>query len=200
MSYIFIDESGDLGDKGSRYFILAAVLVEDFRTLENLINKTRRIYKKEIGQSNEIKGSKTPSKVKKSILRKLNQNKYEAFILIFDKKEKYKLDYNKDNHKLYAILSSKLAQLIPIHDSTYIFVDRTSRNKDILNHFNNLFKANLINVNDFPIYIKHVDSLKYKGIQIADLISWAVYQEIENNNGEYIKYLKNLQIKKVFED
>ena len=65
MSYIFIDESGDLGDKGSKYFIIAAVLVEDHRTLENLINKTRRIYKKEIGQSNEIKGSETPPKVKK---------------------------------------------------------------------------------------------------------------------------------------
>ena len=74
MSYIFIDESGDLGDKGSKYFIIAAVLVEDYRTLENLINKTRRIYKKKIGQSNEIKGAITPSRVKNSILKKIKPN------------------------------------------------------------------------------------------------------------------------------
>ena len=67
MSYIFIDESGDLGDKGSKYFVLAAILVEDKKVLEKLIKKTRKNYKKDIGQSNEIKGSKTPPKVKKYI-------------------------------------------------------------------------------------------------------------------------------------
>lgn len=39
MSYIFIDESGDLGDKGSKYFVLAAILVEDKKVLEKLIKK-----------------------------------------------------------------------------------------------------------------------------------------------------------------
>ena len=67
MYYIFIDESGDLGDKGSKYFVLAAIKVEDEKVLEKLIKKTRRNYKKDIGQSNEIKGSKTPPKVKKYI-------------------------------------------------------------------------------------------------------------------------------------
>ena len=54
MSYIFIDESGDLGDKGSKYFVLAAIKVEDEKVLEKLIKKTRKNYKKDIGQSNEI--------------------------------------------------------------------------------------------------------------------------------------------------
>ena len=42
--------------------------MEDEKVLEKLIKKTRRNYKKDIGQSNEIKGSKTPPKVKKYIL------------------------------------------------------------------------------------------------------------------------------------
>jgi hypothetical protein len=42
--------------------------------------------------------------------------------------------------------------------------------------------------------------LKYKGIQIADLLSWSVYQDIENNNDEYSKLIKNMKIKEVFED
>ena len=99
MSYIFIDESGDLGDKGSKYFVLAAIKVEDEKVLEKLIKKTRKNYKKDIGQSNEIKGSKTPPKVKKYILKKLNRHDYKVFILIFDKKNKYKFDFNQDNHK-----------------------------------------------------------------------------------------------------
>ena len=50
MDYIYIDESGDLGEKGSDFFVMAAIKVKDSRTLERLINKTRRRYKKLIEQ------------------------------------------------------------------------------------------------------------------------------------------------------
>lgn len=168
--------------------------------LEKLIKKTRRNYKKDIGQSNEIKGSKTPPKVKKYILKKLNRHDYKVFILIFDKKNKYKFDFNQDNHKLYALLAAELAKIISIDDSTYFFIDRTSRYEETINYFDGLFEDNLINPKNYPILIKHVDSLKYKGIQIADLLSWSVYQDIENNNDEYSKLIKNMKIKEVFED
>lgn len=200
MSYIFIDESGDLGDNGSKYFVLAAILVEDQKTLENLINKTRRIYKKDIGQSNEIKGFNAPKKVKRSILKKLNKKNYKAFILVFDKKYKNRLDFNEDNNKLYDILSSYLAEIIEITDSTYIFIDRTKNKKNKLDEFNSLFENSLVNIENFPIFISHVDSKKYKGIQIADIISWSTFQYIENNNDEYFNLINNKIIKEVFKD
>ncbi len=200
MSYIFIDESGDLGDKGSKYFILAAILVEDQKTLVNLINKTRRIYKKDIGQSNEIKGFNSPEKVKRSIFKKLNKKNYKSFILVFDKKYKNRLDFKGDNNKLYDILSSYLADMIEITDSTYIFIDRTKNKKNKMDEFNSLFENSLDNRGNFPIFIYHVDSKKYKGIQIADLISWSAFQYMENNNEEYFNLIKNKIIKKVFKD
>ena len=80
------------------------------------------------------------------------------------------------------------------------FIDRTSRYEETINYFDGLFEDNLINPKNYPILIKHVDSLKYKGIQIADLLSWSVYQDIENNNDEYSKLIKNMKIKEVFED
>lgn len=198
MSYIFIDESGDLGDKGSKYFILAAILVEDKKVLEKLIKNARRSYKKDIGQSNELKGFSTPPKVKKSILKKLNQKNYRVFIIIFDKKYKYKFDFDFDNNKLYDIISSHLAKIIDINDPTYIFIDRTKNKKDKQEIFNELFKSNLNNLNNYPVFINHVDSKKFKGIQVADMISWSIFQYIENNNDEYFNLLKNKVIKKVF--
>ena len=200
MSYIFIDESGDLGDRGSRYFILAAVLVEDDGSLKKLIKKTRERYKKEIGRSNEIKGFKTPQNVKKSILKRLNKNDYKAYILIFEKKHKYKFDYENDNNKLYDILASHLAKIIDIKGPTSIFIDKTKNKKDKMEEFNELFKGNLNNLKNFPIKISHVDSKDVKGIQIADLISWSTYQCMENNNDEYFSLIKNMVIKRVYED
>ena len=199
MSYIFIDESGDLGDKGSKYFIIAAIVVKDYRTLENLINKTRRIYKKEIGKSNEIKGFNTNPKVKKSILKKLKQKNFKVFIIVFNKKYKYKINYDNDNNKLYDILSSHLAKIININDSTHIFIDKAKNKKNKMEDFNKLFKDNL-NSKGYPIFIDHVDSKKHKGIQIAHLISWSVYQFFENDNDEYFNLIKNYSLKKVFED
>lgn len=59
---------------------------------------------------------------------------------------------------------------------------------------------NLSNPNNFKVTIKQADSLKYKGIQVADIISWSTYQYIENNNNEYINLIENKVIKLVFED
>ena len=51
---------------------------------------------------------------------------------------------------------------------------------DIILNFNERFSSSLNNSNNNLISIKHVDSFKYKGIQIADLISWSVFQSLEH--------------------
>ncbi len=200
MDYIYIDESGDLGEKGSDFFVMAAIKVKDSRTLERLINKTRRRYKKEIGKSNEIKGTTTPSKVKKSILKRLNNINSEIYIIIFDKTNKYKIDYKDDNNKLYDILSSELIKLIKINNTTEIIIDRTKTDREKIDNYNSFLIKNLLNPLKQKIIIKQVDSLKYKGIQIADIISWSTYQYIENNNNEYFNIIENKLIERVFED
>ena len=200
MEYIYIDESGDLGKGGSKYFIIAGIMVNDYRNLDRLITKSRRNNKKRIGKSNEIKGTTIPHEIKKKILKRLNKIDYQSFIIVFNKRDRYKINYKNDNHLLYDILSSELAKLINISSSTEVYVDRTRRNKQKIANYNEKFKKNLNNPKNHPISIKHVDSLKYKGVQIADLISWSAYQSIENNNDEYINIVKNKIMKNVYED
>ncbi len=45
MEFIYIDESGDLGNKGSKYFVMAGIKVNNSKTLERIITKTRRVFK-----------------------------------------------------------------------------------------------------------------------------------------------------------
>ena len=73
MSYIFIDESGDLGTKksSSKYFVMAGIRVDDYKKLDRLITKKRRLSKKNIGYVNEFKATNTPNHIKKSMLKKL---------------------------------------------------------------------------------------------------------------------------------
>ncbi len=69
MKYIYIDESGDLGDKysSSKYFVLGAVVVDNPRNLNRLIKETKRKYSDIIGRDLEVKGNKTNRNVIKKI-------------------------------------------------------------------------------------------------------------------------------------
>ena len=83
MKYIYIDESGDLGSKysSSKYFILAGIMVDNPKKINNLIKNTYRKFKK-IHKMNEIKGTTTPRDVKLDIFKKLNNIDYQAFIVV----------------------------------------------------------------------------------------------------------------------
>jgi hypothetical protein len=164
MKYIYIDESGDLGSKksSSRYFVLAGIMVSKPKKLDNLIKNTYRKHKN-IRDMNEIKGTTTPKNVKKDILTRLNNIDYQAFIIVFDKQNMYKINYNYNINLLYDILASQLAKTIPINEKTIIILDKT-KNKNQIDDFNRLFNDKLINPKNYTVKIKHVNSVNYKGI------------------------------------
>ena len=69
MKYIYIDESGDLGDNylGSRYFVVGAIMVDDPKNLNRIIKDARNKYRNIIGRDLEVKGNKTNRDVIKKI-------------------------------------------------------------------------------------------------------------------------------------
>jgi len=73
LSYMYIDESGDLGGRGSKYMVLAALLVEEPRNLDRIIKNMRRNkFKKELKNAVEIKADKSSDAVIKHMLHNLN--------------------------------------------------------------------------------------------------------------------------------
>ena len=201
MSYIYIDESGDLGTKkaSSKYFVMAAIKVENSKKLENIIKKTRRDFKKKMLTSNEVKGGNLPYELKIKILEKLKNIDYEVFIIVFDKENRFKIGYG-DNKKAYDILASRLAKLINIDKPTFIFIDKSKNKQEEIDNFNELFLNNLNNIKKQPIKIEHADSMHYKGLQMADLISWSTFQNFENDNPEFLDMIKNKVVKLVYEN
>lgn len=202
MNYIYIDESGDLGSD-SNYLIMAAIIVDDDNDakLNRIINKVRKNNKKQLGNFNEIKGVETKPYIKKIILKKLNKINYQSNVIVFNKKNKYKINYNFNNNLLYDIIASKLAKELFITNKTFIIIDKSKNKEKYRQDFNNLFKPSLNNNQNNHITIEHKDSTNHKGLQIADLISWSFYQSIEHDNNEYIDLIeKNINVKQVYED
>lgn len=199
MNYIYIDESGDLG-KGSKYFIIGAIIVDDYIKLERSITKIRRKFKKELGNFQEIKGNKTKNFIIKKLLTKVNSLNSEIFIIVFDKKDKYKINYKNDFNVLYDIIASELAKEIKITKSTLIIVDTCKPKKKLVNNFNQRFLDKINNSKNHQINIIHQNSINQKGLQVIDVIVWAAFQYMEHNNGEFINLIENKKIKKVFKD
>lgn len=178
MNYIYVDESGDLGSD-SNYLVMGALSVDNEEKPKRIIKKVREQHKKELGNFNEIKGTKTKAHIKKKILKNLNKIDYHSAIIVFDKKNRYKINYHHNNNLLYDIIASKLAKELLITNNTSIIIDKSKNKEKYQRNFNELFLPNLNNPKNHPVTIKHEDSKNEKGLQIADLISWSVFQTLK---------------------
>ena len=197
MDYIYIDESGDLGED-SKYFIISAIISSNKTDLERIINKIKRIIKKQLRNSNEIKGNNTPNYIIKKILKRLENIDYEAVIIVFNKENIDKIKYS-NNNELYDIIASELAKMITIKQKTSIIIDKSKTKHSDIKLFDKYFIENLNNNLNFPIEISHLSSTNSKGLQIIDIISWSYFQNYEKNNDEFIKLIKNSNVKILFE-
>ena len=199
MDYIYIDESGELA-KQSDYFVFGAIITNNPKELDNIIKKTRKKYKKQLGNSTEIKGYTTDDYIIKKILKKLNNTDYKVVGIILDKKNIYKIHHSYDYNILYDKIASELAQRININNSTSIIVDKCKNKEEEINNFNKQFTSNLNNTKNHSVDIKHANSIHYNGLQMADIIAWSIFQSVERNNSEFIDLIQNKSIKRVFEE
>ena len=199
MDYIYIDESGELA-KQSDYFVFGAIITNNPKEIDNIIKKTRKNYRKQLGNSSEIKGYTTDDYIIKKILKKLNNTDYKVVGIILDKKNIYKIHHSYDYNILYDKIASELAQRININNSTSIIVDKCKNKEEEINNFNKQFTANLNNSKNYSVDIKHTNSIHYNGLQMADIIAWSIFQSVERNNSEFIDLIQNKCIKRVYEE
>lgn len=186
--------------KRFKIFYYRCYHLDDYIKLERSITKIRIKFKKELGNFQEIKGNKTKNFIIKKLLTKVNSLNSEIFIIVFDKKDKYKINYKNDFNVLYDIIASELAKEIKITKSTLIIVDTCKPKKKLVNNFNQRFLDKINNSKNHQINIIHQNSINQKGLQVIDVIVWAAFQYMEHNNSEFIDLIENKKIKKVFKD
>lgn len=184
---MYIDESGDLGSKGSKYMVLAALLVDNPKDLDRIIKKMRRHkFKKELRKAVEIKANKSSDEVRRYMLVKLNEVKSARIFYVVLEKRKVFSEYLRNNkHKLYNYVAGKLARQIDIANiDVEIRIDKSKGKQMLQEDFNQYFKRNLRGKRKVTIY--HSYSHSWSGLQFADVLAWACFQKFEHNNSEYV--------------
>ena len=95
-------------------------------------------------------------------------------------------------------MASKLAENIKIDSPTNVIVDRSKSKHEDMRIFNERFSSSLDNPNNCPINITHANSIKEKGLQVVDVISWSIFQNLEHTNSDFTDLIKNKRVIEVF--
>ena len=219
----YLDESGDDGKKGSKWFIMAYICTKDgkkiFKILKKVKEQLRRTKKGErwLNRSGgEIKFSGFPDeRLRLKLLEELSKIGFETRFIAIQKngnnipeseKSQILLSLLEENFVKHQCMPSKI-----IADKDYF------RNKKICylivkNYEEKVYGENkgskasyevflLENAEekkdcDLTIKIRHENSKNHPELQVVDLISGALFQEFENNDKSYTDILrKNLKIK-----
>jgi hypothetical protein len=192
--YVYIDESGDLGMNGSKYLVLAALIIDEPRDLDRIIKNMRRNkFKVELAGANEIKANKSSSEVILYALEKLNAVPGARIFYMVLEKKKMVSDFLKNNkHKLYNYVAGKLARNLPVGSMDVdIIIDRSKGRQVLQEDFNEYF-THKMKEKSVPntTAITHGHSHCWSGLQFADLLAWSCFQKFEHNDSSYVDAIK----------
>lgn len=206
MTFIYIDESGDLGMdcKESEYFIITALKVDDEKTnieLKRIPKRVRRaILKKKQKKQTELKFSNSNNLVRESFLKKIANLNIEIYVIIINKKNTYKRLQNNLPilyNYLIKILLEKVLDKINKNEKLIIFLDRCM-SKSQRENFENYIKTEFLYLfKEIPdMLISHEDSQTNEGLQVTDFISGAFGYKyntlnLQKDSDYYVSIIQN---------
>lgn len=203
MSYIFVDESGDLGfnfkKKGtSRYFLISFLFVPSTTTkrrIGKIVSNTFLTLKKsKKRKSGILHAYKESAKTRFRLLNKLTVEDIKIMTISLDKEKVY-TDITSEKNILYSnivnILLNKIytLKLISTDEKIYLIASRRETNKLLNDNFKKYIEGN--KDNKFSIEVSILSPEKDRCLQAVDFVSWSIYRKYKNGDYDYYNVIKN---------
>ncbi|MBU3912947.1 MAG: DUF3800 domain-containing protein [Nanoarchaeota archaeon] len=206
MSYLYIDESGDLGfsKKGSEYFIITCVKIDDEKTnldFNRIPKRVRqRIFSKKHKGLSELKFSNSNDEIRLDFLKRASKLNIEIYTLIIKKELAYEELKNNlptlYNYLIKIILESPLKRLKNnLH--LEICLDRCMSSSQREN-FQNYIKTEFLSIfQKLPkVDISHECSGQNNSLQVIDFICGAFgykynTSKLSEGSDRYVKVIKD---------
>ena len=188
-----MDESGDLGKFGSKYFIIAALTTENPKPIENTIKRIRtKKLKKKLKELSEIKGNNSSPEIRRYVLKELMKHDCK-FEIIAITKEKVKDYLYEKKHKLYNYVIGLLIEGMDIYAKDIILIiDKKDNNKLLKEDLNSYIKKKIAEKRfNFNIEISHKDSSNSRCLQAVDFIAWSVNRKLSFDDDSYFNIIES---------
>ncbi len=193
--YLFLDESGDLGKRGNRYFCVSILSTIDPRKVELVMKRIRqRKLKKRLKQVPELKGNNSSESIRRAVLAALAKLPSARFSTILVDKQKI-FDYLFDKKdKLYNYVAGSLIDLVDLqgYRDVELVYDRRSSNSLLTADFENYLRRKLTERKfDANLVIYGLQSHQSRGLMAADYVSWSVYRKYNWGDESYFKIIED---------
>ncbi|MEK7726780.1 MAG: DUF3800 domain-containing protein [candidate division KSB1 bacterium] len=201
MLYLYLDESGDLGDLlqspgTSRHFVIAILEINgdtNKKAIEKAITRTLRNklhgkHPRHHNHANELKAAKTVFAIKEYFYRQVAAIPFKLYAVILDK-TRFVNQPQMSKKRIYQFITHLVLKELPLDqaaDQIILAVDR-SMGGSARREFNEyLFEQSAARIPPHvPFSIYHDLSHENRPLQAVDLFAWGIYQKYEEENRQW---------------
>jgi len=202
MSYIFLDESGDLGfdftkERTTNYFVITLLYSSEKKKIEKIVKKIHRGLKKKYkGKTSHLHASKEKPVTRKRLLALLVKNKINIMVIYLNKRKVYtKLNTEKD--VLYNYVTNILLdriytkKLVPTDNDILLVASRKETNKFLNRNFKQYLSKQIKNNFKSTLNVIIKTPFEEKALQAVDFVSWSIFRKYEYNDNSYYNIIKD---------
>ena len=202
MSFIFLDESGDLGfdftkQKTTKFFVITILFVQSKRPIEKcvrLVHKgLRKKYRKIHGVLHAVKEEPI---TRQKMLQKLAEKDCSIMTIYLNKKHVYTKLQN-EKAVLYNYVTNILLdrimtkRLVSITEPVYLIASKRETNKFLNENFRSYLKDQIKNTHKFDLHIEIKTPAEEKSLQAVDFASWAIFRRLEYGDDKYYNVIRS---------
>lgn len=191
--YIFMDESGDLGPKGSKCFTIVALSTHDVEALSRIMKKVRRRkLKKKLKELSEIKAYNSNDAIRKFVLMELGVVPCSISAIVIPKTQLRDGDFE-EKERLYNRLCGLLFEHISLGaDRVDITIDRKSGNQLLMDDFNQYVISKIrAKSSAITVKIRHLESHASRALQAVDFVAWAFNRKYSYDEAQYYDLIRH---------
>lgn len=195
--FVFIDESGDPGEHGSKFLVIAALWVKDPVILERLMKKIRRKkpYDRFLKKTSELHASSSSDEFRRYVLEEIAKcDGINAYAVVLEKSKVYSSFLKTNKHKLYNYVSGDLVSKWDISGRHLIIRIDKSKGKQVLQEDFNRYVTDRVQRAGCLITseIHHSYSQSWHGLQFVDFVAWAVFHWKESGDATFYELIQNM--------
>ena len=200
MSYIFLDESGDLGfnfnkKSTSKFFVITFLFTNNKRPIEKAV---RDMYSGPIRIKRNrgvLHATKERPVIRKRLLKALNEKDCYVMAIYLDKAKVYTRLKN-EKQVLYNYVTNILLDRVftksRVLDNGKItlIASRRETNKFLNENFRNYINSQIKNRHKRELLIEIKAPSDEKCLQAVDFVSWAIFRKYERGETSYYNLIK----------
>lgn len=201
MSYIFLDESGDLGfdfskKRTTKFFVITFLFVKSKRSIEKIVSKAH----KELKKKHKKRGGVLHCFQEKPITRQrllARLNKKDCLIMtIYLNKTKVYTKLQNEKVVLYNYVTNMLLdrictkKIIPDEEKIVLIASRKETNKFLNQNFKNYLTEAIKNRHKLNLEVVIKTPFEEKVLQAVDFVSWSIFRKQEYGDEDYYNLIK----------